>query len=256
MRGGREITHPASPERSITMKSSARPGRSILTSACSPSEAPTARSSASSSTSPVKAPSPVATNFLPGFSRMLAKTLEGPLRRRHPGRFPARRLRRHYPGGQHVHRPRVRPRLRRPLQARSSPPKPLAPSAASPGSRGPSGRGYRAADAGDPSRPRPRTPRLRLRQRPELVGSAPSWEEVYAKDCELVAEERRQTPEIPCEVRGIRIGPLGVAANGSEYFCEHSLRIKKCSSFDPARVVTLANEYIGYVRQALGRLKV
>ncbi|MEO6810188.1 MAG: hypothetical protein ABI353_13825, partial [Isosphaeraceae bacterium] len=91
------------------------------------------------------------------------------------------------------------------------------------------------------------------RERPAFgLGSAPSWEEVYAKDRELVAEERRQTPLIPCEVQGIRIGPLGIATNGSEYFCEYGLRIKKCSPFTPTWVVSLANEYIGYVATAQG----
>jgi neutral ceramidase len=74
--------------------------------------------------------------------------------------------------------------------------------------------------------------------------------DVYARERELVAEERKKTPKIPCEVQGIRIGPLGIATNGSEYFCEHGLRIKKCSPFHSTWVVSLANEYIGYVPTA------
>jgi hypothetical protein len=71
--------------------------------------------------------------------------------------------------------------------------------------------------------------------------------DVYARERKLVAEERGKTPKIPCEVQGIRIGSLGIATNGSEYFCEHGLRIKKCSPFPSTWVVSLANEYIGYV---------
>ena len=52
---------------------------------------------------------------------------------------------------------------------------------------------------------------------------------------------------ISCEVQAIRIGPLVVVANGAELFCEYGLRIKKASSQQPTWVVTLANEYIGYV---------
>jgi hypothetical protein len=74
--------------------------------------------------------------------------------------------------------------------------------------------------------------------------------DTYARERELVAEERKKTPKIPCEVQAIRIGPLGIATNGSEYFCEHGLRIKKCSPFNPTWVVSLANEYIGYVPTA------
>lgn len=82
------------------------------------------------------------------------------------------------------------------------------------------------------------------------LGSAPSWEIPYARDRALVAEERRKTPKLPCEVQTIRLGPLGIVTNGAEYFCEYGLRIKRCSPLRPTWVVTLANEYIGYVTTA------
>src|SRR5262249_46686360 len=65
-----------------------------------------------------------------------------------------------------------------------------------------------------------------------------------------VAEQRQKTPKIPCEVQAIRIGPLGIATNGAEYFCEYGLRIKKCSPLKPTWVVSLANEWIGYLPTA------
>jgi hypothetical protein len=74
--------------------------------------------------------------------------------------------------------------------------------------------------------------------------------QVYAEERKRVAEERAKTPKIPCEVQAIRIGPLGIATNGSEYFCEHALRIKKASPLRPTWVVSLANECIGYVPTA------
>jgi hypothetical protein len=74
--------------------------------------------------------------------------------------------------------------------------------------------------------------------------------QVYAEERKLVAAERAKAPKIPCEVQAIRIGPLGIATNGSEYFCEHALRIKKASPFSPTWVVSLANESIGYVPTA------
>jgi neutral ceramidase len=88
------------------------------------------------------------------------------------------------------------------------------------------------------------------RERPPFgLGSDSSTKvaEIYAVERKRVAEERLKTPIIPAEVQGIRIGPLGIATNGSEYFCEFGLRVKKASRHDTTWVVSLANDYIGYV---------
>jgi hypothetical protein len=89
-----------------------------------------------------------------------------------------------------------------------------------------------------------------LERPPFGLGSGNNVESTYAKERKLVAEERAQTPRIPCEVQAFRIGPLGIASNGAEYFCEYGLRIKKCSPLTPTWVVSLANEWIGYVPTA------
>jgi hypothetical protein len=73
---------------------------------------------------------------------------------------------------------------------------------------------------------------------------------VYANERKLVAQERKKNPILTCEVQGIRIGPLGIATNGAEYFCEYGLRIKKASVHPTTWVVSLANEWIGYVPTA------
>jgi neutral ceramidase len=89
------------------------------------------------------------------------------------------------------------------------------------------------------------------RERPAYgLGSGPAVEDVYAAERRRVAEERRQTPKIPCEVQALRIGPLAIVTNGAEYFCEYGLRVKQCSPCTPTWVVTLANEWIGYVPTA------
>jgi hypothetical protein len=80
--------------------------------------------------------------------------------------------------------------------------------------------------------------------------SSPVVRDVYAEERKLVAEERKKTPNLMCEVQGIRVGPLGIATNGAEYFCEYGLRIKKASPFAATWVVSLANEWIGYVPTA------
>jgi neutral ceramidase len=85
---------------------------------------------------------------------------------------------------------------------------------------------------------------------PYGLGSGDKVDEVYASERKLVAEERKKTPRLPCEVQALRIGPLGIATNGAEYFVEHGLRIKKCSPLAHTWVVSLANEWIGYVPTA------
>jgi hypothetical protein len=89
------------------------------------------------------------------------------------------------------------------------------------------------------------------RERPAFgLGSGDYAERVYEPERKRVAEERKKTPKPLTEVQGLRIGPLGIASNGAEYFVEHALRIKECSALKPTWVVSLANDYIGYVPTA------
>src|SRR5262249_11286195 len=93
------------------------------------------------------------------------------------------------------------------------------------------------------------------RERPPFgLGSDASKDKLidktYENERKLVAEERKKTPKIPAEVQAIRIGPLGIATNGAEYFCEYGLRIKKASKHATTWFVSLANEWIGYVPTA------
>lgn len=97
---------------------------------------------------------------------------------------------------------------------------------------------------------------VRIRPEPDAAAESPTFglgsghNEVYEAERKLVAAERAATPEIPCEVQGLRIGPLGIATNGSEYFVEYSLRMKQASPHRYTWFVELANEYIGYVPTA------
>jgi hypothetical protein len=89
------------------------------------------------------------------------------------------------------------------------------------------------------------------RERPPFgLGSDKKVDAVYANERRLVAEERRRSPVLSCEVQGVRVGPLGIATNGAEYFCEYGLRIKKASRHPTTWVVSLANEWVGYVPTA------
>jgi hypothetical protein len=73
---------------------------------------------------------------------------------------------------------------------------------------------------------------------------------VYESERKLVAEMRKKTPKIQCEVQALRVGPLGIATNGAEYFCEYGLRIKQASTHKTTWFVSLANEALGYVPTA------
>jgi hypothetical protein len=89
------------------------------------------------------------------------------------------------------------------------------------------------------------------RERPAFgLGSGKDVEEFYAKGRQQVAELRAKSARVPAEVQAIRIGPLGIATNGSEYFCEYALRLKECSPFKTTWLVSLANEWLGYVPTA------
>lgn len=97
---------------------------------------------------------------------------------------------------------------------------------------------------------------VRIRPDPDVAAEKPAFglgsgpDEVYEVERRLVAAEREKTPVIPCEVQGLRVGPLGIATNGAEYFVEYGLRIKQASPHKFTWFVGYANEYIGYVPTA------
>jgi hypothetical protein len=89
------------------------------------------------------------------------------------------------------------------------------------------------------------------RERPAFgLGSGKEVEEFYEKGRQQVAELRTKSPKVPTEVQAIRIGPLGIVTNGSEYFCDYALRMKLCSPFATTFMVSLANDSLGYVPTA------
>jgi hypothetical protein len=93
-----------------------------------------------------------------------------------------------------------------------------------------------------------REPRDMARETPALgLGAGSVAERIYAHEREMVALERAKRPVIPCEVQAIRIGDLGIVTNGAEFFCQLGLDIKAASPFSRTWVVSLANQWIGYV---------
>ena len=106
----------------------------------------------------------------------------------------------------------------------------------------------------DPGRPDRMCPfrsasRARCRTRSRRAALAPGAEvdKIYAREREMVEKERAKRPVIPCEVQAIRIGDLGIVTNGAEFFCQLGLDIKEASPLDRTWVVSLANQWIGYV---------
>jgi neutral ceramidase len=85
-------------------------------------------------------------------------------------------------------------------------------------------------------------------EKPERgLGSGAEVDKIYARERELVEQERVGRPVIPCEVQAIRIGELGIVTNGAEFFCQLGLDIKEASTHTRTWVVSLANQWIGYV---------
>ncbi len=79
------------------------------------------------------------------------------------------------------------------------------------------------------------------------LGSGSVADKIYAREREFVALERSKRPIIPCEVQALRVSDLGIVTNGAEFFCQLGLDIKAASPFKRTWVVSLANEWIGYV---------
>jgi hypothetical protein len=93
-----------------------------------------------------------------------------------------------------------------------------------------------------------REPRDLALEAPALgLGSGSVAEKIYARERELVAQERARRPVVPCEVQAMRLGDLGLVTNGAEFFCQLGLDIKAASPFARTWVVSLANQWIGYV---------
>jgi neutral ceramidase len=88
-----------------------------------------------------------------------------------------------------------------------------------------------------------------VREKPPFgLGSGP--DAVFENERRLVAEQRAKSPTLDAEVQGLRIGPLGIATTGAEWFVEHGLKIKAASPHATTWVVGYANDYLGYVPTA------
>jgi hypothetical protein len=93
-----------------------------------------------------------------------------------------------------------------------------------------------------------REPRDQPRETPALgLGSGSVADKIYANERQEVENERARRPVIPCETQAIRVGDLGMVTNGAEFFCQLGLDIKAASPFPRTWVVSLANQWIGYV---------
>jgi neutral ceramidase len=82
------------------------------------------------------------------------------------------------------------------------------------------------------------------------LGGGDFWEPMFAAEAKHVEAMRTQTPNIDGHITAIKIGDLAIAANGAELFAQASLDIQRASPFVKTWVVTLANEYLGYVPTA------
>ena len=80
------------------------------------------------------------------------------------------------------------------------------------------------------------------------LGNGQLSERIYAREAEFVAAMRAEHPTVDCEITVIRIGDdFSLVTNGAELFCQPALDIQQASPFKKTWIVTLANEYRGYV---------
>jgi neutral ceramidase len=82
------------------------------------------------------------------------------------------------------------------------------------------------------------------------LGSGDDWAAIFQREKEPVAAMRAQRPIVDCQVSGVRIGDVAIVANGGELFTQPALNIQRASPIEKTWVVTLANEYVGYVPTA------
>lgn len=78
---------------------------------------------------------------------------------------------------------------------------------------------------------------------------------VFSKELVMVDWHIAQHPTLPVEIQALQIGPVVLAANPSEFFCQLGLDIKKASRFAFTWPVMLSNGCVGYVptEEALGK---
>jgi hypothetical protein len=83
------------------------------------------------------------------------------------------------------------------------------------------------------------------------LGSGERWENVYAREKSHVAAMRQRSATIPCAIHAIKIGEMAIVTSGAELFAQIALDIQAASAFPTTWVVTLVNEYLGYVPTAI-----
>ena len=82
------------------------------------------------------------------------------------------------------------------------------------------------------------------------LGSGDYWDPVYARETNLVTEMRSQSPTRDVQITAMKIADLALVANGAELFAQPALGIQQASPHPQTWVITLANEYVGYVPTA------
>jgi hypothetical protein len=82
------------------------------------------------------------------------------------------------------------------------------------------------------------------------LGSGDFWTERYEAEKPFLAQMRRESPTVSCQIPAVRIGDLAIVANGGELFCQLALNIQQISPFKQTWIATLTNEYRGYIPTA------
>jgi hypothetical protein len=83
------------------------------------------------------------------------------------------------------------------------------------------------------------------------LGSGDFWANLFEREREHVRQMRANSASIDAEIIAVRIGDdLALASNGGELFAQPAQNIAAASPLADTWVVTLANEYLGYIPTA------
>ncbi|MCP4644572.1 MAG: hypothetical protein GY851_29275 [bacterium] len=70
--------------------------------------------------------------------------------------------------------------------------------------------------------------------------------DAYLREASFVRAMKERSPTVDAEIQAMRIGDVGIASNGTEYFCALGLAIKEGSQHKMTMVSELTNGYYGY----------
>lgn len=79
------------------------------------------------------------------------------------------------------------------------------------------------------------------------LGSQELFSKIYPEERKAIELLLDSQPSVQTDIQALKIGSLAMVISGAELMCEYGIKIKKASDFKNIWVVTMANDYIGYI---------